>query len=215
MIYIDLAWWGNSPYGGTCSSGFILLPQFTIDGLAFLVNISQVNNANYLWTISNGTVANGENPLFNLNGAGVYTICLTATDTISGCSDTFCDSLTLDTLGNVFRTANNMLFSSNSTIGLAVVSSPKSTNPSALSEVKNQDLISVQPNPANDNITIKLANAEAVNVNIFSVSGELIKDVRINNSTTTVDVSDLSNGIYFVKVLSKEINQTTKLIINH
>jgi hypothetical protein len=215
MLYIDLAWWGNSPYGGTCSSGFILLPQFTIDGLAFLVNISQVNNANYLWTISNGTVANGENPLFNLNGAGVYTICLTATDTISGCSDTFCDSLTLDTLGNVFRTANNMFLSSNSTIGLAVVSSPKSTNPSALSEVKNENLISVQPNPANDNITIKLANAEAVNVNIFSVSGELIKDVRINNSTTTVDVSDLSNGIYFVKVLSKEINQTTKLIINH
>ena len=215
LVYIDLSWWGNNPYGGNCTAGFILVPASGVNGVACLIDISQANNPSYTWNSSNGFMSNSTTPFFNLNGTGTYTLCVTVTDTLSGCSDTFCDSLTVDSLGNVFKTSNTTFLSANASVAIAVVASPKSTNTTGISDVANAKSMSIQPNPANENLTINLGKLENAVVNIIDVTGSIVKELKLNNAISNVDVSGLSNGTYFVKVISEKNNETLKLIINH
>jgi len=58
--------------------------------------------------------------------------------------------------------------------------------------------VSVYPNPANDVITV--ANAENANIVIVNMIGEVVANVNNASSNQTIDISNLANGTYFVKV---------------
>jgi len=215
LVYIDLSWWGNNPYGGNCTAGYILVPASGVNGIACLIDISQVNNPSYMWNSSNGFMSNSTTPFFTLSGLGTYTLCVSVTDTLTGCSDTFCDSLIVDSLGNVFKTSTSTFLSANASVGIAVIASPKSTNATGIAEISKSKSISIQPNPANDFFTLKLSATENTSVNIIDVTGSIVREFKINSNASNIDVSSLSNGTYFVKVISEKNNETQKLIINH
>jgi hypothetical protein len=65
------------------------------------------------------------------------------------------------------------------------------------------------PNPANDIITIKTGLNNAM-VEIFNLNGQFVKGARLTNEYSTIDISSLKIGIYFVKIGS----QTERLIIS-
>jgi Secretion system C-terminal sorting domain len=75
------------------------------------------------------------------------------------------------------------------------------------SSLSNQDFaaqnnISIYPNPASDNLNIENKTQEAItNVSIFSIKGDLVKQSKSN----AINVSELQNGVYFVKI---EMNKT-------
>jgi hypothetical protein len=73
------------------------------------------------------------------------------------------------------------------------------------------------PNPANNIATINIKNFErnSVVANIIDVTGNIIREQKLINEVNTIDVSDLSNGTYFVKINSNKNTKTLKLIINH
>ncbi len=76
----------------------------------------------------------------------------------------------------------------------------------------NENLVNIYPNPAKNLINIKsLKNFE--NVNIYSVSGQLVKTINNNNSSIKVDVKSLNSGIYFVEIESCKASFTGKMII--
>lgn len=59
------------------------------------------------------------------------------------------------------------------------------------------------PNPANNFINISVKeNNQISQVEVMDINGKLIR--TINNQFTNIDVSDLTSGIYIVKVLSNE-----------
>jgi PKD repeat protein len=58
--------------------------------------------------------------------------------------------------------------------------------------------ISIYPNPASSNITI--ANAENANVEIINALGQVVYSNENISSNHTIDISNLTNGTYFVKV---------------
>jgi len=58
------------------------------------------------------------------------------------------------------------------------------------------DLV-VFPNPANDNLCINIENHFVKEVEIFDVNEKKIKNFY---NTSTVDVADLPNGIYFLHI---------------
>jgi len=60
--------------------------------------------------------------------------------------------------------------------------------------------LAVWPNPCVSSLLIDEAFGEA-EVFVFSVSGALVKQTRLNNKA--LDVRDLENGLYFVRVLEK------------
>ncbi|MDD2635184.1 MAG: T9SS type A sorting domain-containing protein [Bacteroidales bacterium] len=61
--------------------------------------------------------------------------------------------------------------------------------------------ISVFPNPANNVITV--ANAENENIVILNMLGEVVANISNASSNQAIDISNLSNGTYFVKVNSE------------
>jgi len=69
--------------------------------------------------------------------------------------------------------------------------------------------IKIYPNPANNKITID-AN-DAVDVKLFDVLGKQITSTKTNN----VDVSNLTNGIYFIQVQTKQNTYSQKIIVQH
>ena len=68
------------------------------------------------------------------------------------------------------------------------------------------------PNPAKDQLTI--SNVEAYsNIQILDITGKLVKQYATEQfNSITINVSDLQNGVYFVKLQSNEINKTIKFV---
>jgi len=62
------------------------------------------------------------------------------------------------------------------------------------------------PNPTLDNWNIR-TSATIKTVQIFNVTGRLVKEVNVNASEATINANDLSSGIYLAKI-SNEFDQT-------
>jgi hypothetical protein len=65
------------------------------------------------------------------------------------------------------------------------------------------------PNPATQSITIKTNIMQTTTLIIYDVMGKEVKRQQINAKESTVDVSALSNGVYFVRV-NEEVRKLIK-----
>jgi hypothetical protein len=72
--------------------------------------------------------------------------------------------------------------------------------------------INIYPNPAQNNFTIETTSTEKQTLNIFDVNGNLVLQQTIQNKTA-IDVSNLSNGVYYASIINKNSTTTQKLII--
>ncbi|MDD7885586.1 Calx-beta domain-containing protein [Flavivirga sp. 57AJ16] len=61
-----------------------------------------------------------------------------------------------------------------------------------------KDLISLYPNPVEENLHIKTDNVEIEQVALFDVLGKLVKDIELKNQT--VDLSSIDPGVYLVRI---------------
>jgi hypothetical protein len=74
--------------------------------------------------------------------------------------------------------------------------------PVGLKNMASTSKVTLYPNPATTDI--RLSNIEPNSrVQIIDIKGKTIKSVKLNNSVT-VNISDLENGVYFVKVYSTD-----------
>ncbi|MDA9310489.1 M36 family metallopeptidase [Flavobacteriaceae bacterium] len=76
--------------------------------------------------------------------------------------------------------------------------------------------IILYPNPANQTVNISVTQASGnANVSIFDINGRLILTKEISlDTTTSLDVSQVTSGVYLVQVTAQEgFTKTTKLII--
>jgi hypothetical protein len=61
----------------------------------------------------------------------------------------------------------------------------------------NLNGLEIYPNPANDKLTIE--TTQKSEIEILNIQGQLIKSIT-SNGKTTIDISELAPGMYFVKV---------------
>jgi hypothetical protein len=67
------------------------------------------------------------------------------------------------------------------------------------------------PNPAKNTLTI--SNASAIDtIEITSILGQKMISKKVNDLQTEINVSELSNGIYFVKITAEGVEKTIKII---
>jgi len=64
---------------------------------------------------------------------------------------------------------------------------------------EDMDLV-LYPNPVEDILYVKLNIEEEAVVNIFNVSGQLVKALQIHTDETPINVSELASGVYLLKV---------------
>lgn len=85
----------------------------------------------------------------------------------------------------------------------------------AVEDVQKQNGISVFPNPTSGFVTIQnTKNSDLKSVEIYNTAGQLIKNFNLNSGTSkaSLDMSQLINGTYILKVKSESENNTVKVI---
>lgn len=75
--------------------------------------------------------------------------------------------------------------------------------------VKNNNDVKVYPNPARDIVNIT-TDKKVNSIEIFSLTGQLIKTV--NKDSKQINVSELKNGVYLLRVKSEGSDQSFKIV---
>ena len=82
----------------------------------------------------------------------------------------------------------------------------------SISEISNIDLVSVYPNPATSNIYIKIAtNLLGSDYSVYNNVGKLVLAGKLNTENTMIELNNLSDGIYLIKV-GDNLKQIIKVI---
>jgi hypothetical protein len=76
-------------------------------------------------------------------------------------------------------------------------------------------VFSLFPNPASEIVTLNINNTkiEDLEINIYSITGELVMSEMLKQFHKQINIGDLSNGIYMVEIKSEEWLGKQKLII--
>lgn len=75
---------------------------------------------------------------------------------------------------------------------------------------------SVYPNPASGSVFVNLPEGiKTTTVKIIDAQGKLVMETTINQSTFKIDVSELTNGIYQMALISGNKNSTKAIVINN
>jgi hypothetical protein len=102
-----------------------------------------------------------------------------------------------------------------SAIGCQSSSTPKQVTVTGLENNSITNSISLSPNPAKDILFINVIGSDSKNVNysIYSIKGQLIKsgELLLNNKES-ISISDLSAGVYEIKVSINQTNASYKFI---
>lgn len=89
-----------------------------------------------------------------------------------------------------------------------------STNTSIYDISTNSEL-QLFPNPASENLTISFAftDQKITSVKMYNSSGQEVFNEPIPNTTKTIDISQFTDGIYFVRAISDKQNAYVKKVI--
>ncbi|MBN8704170.1 MAG: T9SS type A sorting domain-containing protein [Bacteroidetes bacterium] len=75
------------------------------------------------------------------------------------------------------------------------------------------------PNPANNllQVTIKTSNQEKAKIDISNTLGQIVKQIELNTkneTTSTIDISELNSGMYYFTLESEKLRKTMRFIKN-
>lgn len=75
--------------------------------------------------------------------------------------------------------------------------------------------ITVFPNPSSSHLTLKITGNESYFYEIYSITGKRVQSGKTSGESTTLDISPLSDGLYFIRVSSNRNINTIKFIKTH
>ena len=172
------------PVRDSCQTSLYIFPNGNIPGLYYAyIYHTGAPPVSYSWTFGNGGTSLDSLPSYTYPVAGYFDICLTITDS-SGCVSSFCDSLFY-----AFKTGGGEIHELDVLQRLAT----------GIPTLNGQIILSVFPNPANDLLEIRAGGKEAEQADIFTIDGKKVKGID-HPEQNIIDISSLSDGIYFLEV---------------
>ena len=221
--------WGNNTNGqlgdGTNTASNVPIPiSFASDGtVSFYIAISAgqthslaIKSNNTLW--STGLNNQGQLGLGNLTNTNVMTQVGTA-NTWIGLSAGHTHSHAVDSNTDIWSTGRGLegelgIGSNTAFNTLQQVACP--TTPLSTNEIKSFKTV-VYPNPTNGivNISYNIENAAVFTLRVTNIQGQIIQQIKMEKSsglqTDSLDLSSLSNGMYFISISSTNETYTTKV----
>lgn len=178
------------------------------DGIVFFNNNSTgvTPHTTWFWDFGDGETSTDENPQHDYGDPGIYTVCLTISDTTNGCMDEFC--LTI-----VYEMAWEDLH--NDEMGEAAQSSVLSS-----SLLDGNAGILRYTNPVTDEITVAyyLEIASPVTIELFDLSGfrmiaEFTAVVQKGQYHQTMDTRGLQPGMYILSITTNTQQLTRAVMV--
>ena len=185
----------------SCNASFTKVKDSSVAFGVVLYNTSSNFGSHfYTWDFGDGITGSGRTPIHQYQSFGSYVVCLTITDSILNCTSTYCDTVGMDSLGNlksgfVLRVQNP-----------AIV---------GLTEANDLNSINLFPNPASDQISLDLTSVtSSVNISIMDVAGRIVRKQLNQNPGIVKDLelNNLQSGLYFM-VLNNGASQEIKKFI--
>ncbi len=85
--------------------------------------------------------------------------------------------------------------------------------PLGLEENLISNKIKLYPNPTKNRLNINAGTENIKSVLIYNLTGELILKTKVNKNKTSLNISNLANGVYLVKINTVNGTKTEKIII--
>jgi hypothetical protein len=180
---------------GANSSAFTNSVQFTTNGASVFTITASSNSFGTISPSGTVTVNAGANQLFTFTPNANATI----------------DSLIIDNGAPIAHTLSTYTFSnviSNHTI-VAIFKDHTGVEESVLNQ-----MVDLYPNPTNSYIDLRFdeAQLQVKECRLYDIYGKLLKVVLVNSDITRIDVSDIANGVYFVRIDSERGTITKKFV---
>jgi PKD repeat protein len=190
------------------ASYYVALDSNNMFGL-YLVNNSTGTNGNtqYFWDFGDGTTSNAQYPKHHYANYGLYTVCLTIMDSNSNCYSTYCDTVGMDSNGNILKTSG---------FGITVIDE-------AMLGVKEQTTaftgVNVYPNPSSGKFTFTIDSKKGakMTMRVMNSMGQQVAQnetyLTTGSNKTQLDLSSLSDGLYFVNLRAGDEVKSVKLYL--
>jgi hypothetical protein len=138
------------------------------------LSASTITDAIYLWTGPGGFSSSLQNPVVSTSATTVMAGYYYVTATVNGCTSSEDSTLVVIDPG----------------VGIYSMGNDEST-------------FNVFPNPASEWITIDNKEKQKVQVRMYNMLGEYVLVADLNSGVNTIDISNLSDGVYVVSLQSE------------
>lgn len=189
----------NNPIGCNAYFVFTQMSPFNLVG----VNLSNGVNLNFSWDFGDGSpLVNGAYPSHQYASTGTYIVCLTVSD-FFGCMDTYCDTLTVDSLGNILYRGASAGFVLNIYSPAAITSGINESTPTHAQ---------LFPNPAANLLTVKWSTevSNELAYAVVSVDGRTVLNGSLTRDVNSIEMAGLSPGFYLLQVRNANGSMETK-----
>ena len=123
-------------------------------------------------------------------------------------------NLEINTLEDVIGTSVNSFEQSQRFTQMNIACVATLANLSTESVMENEyNKVTIFPNPAKTTLTLKSETEDVKEVMIVNSLGQSVKEFSFE-TTVTVDIKDLNNGVYFVKILGDNVI-TKKIVVRN
>ena len=89
-------------------------------------------------------------------------------------------------------------------------SSEASTSILSINDTYTEPFVSIYPNPAHQDVTIQADNI--VSIEVINIMGQTILHKAVNSNYTRLDIRELADGVYFIRVNMHDSSVVRKLI---
>ena len=177
---------------------FFLLPDDTefVLGAEAGSTVTVPINTNMTWYFKSTTVASWAEP--NISGSTDSAVVIfTALETNTG------------------TTARKATYEPRTTPSISlrnIYITQESLETSSIKDVEQESKsVSIYPNPTSNSVNV-VSSKEIKQLQMISITGKILKNIFPNEKNTKIDLSNLSSGIYFVKIISNDNSVITKKI---
>jgi PKD repeat protein len=199
--------WMVQAYSDTSNGGNFLAP---VPNEVWVLDLSSASGGinEYTWDFGDGSSSSETYPTHEYQGPGPYQLCLTISN--GSCSDTFCDTVSVDESGLL----NGMATDPGTHVTTAHVSDRDggfTLNvlqgfPTSVAEVSALAEFNLWPNPAQEelNITFKSSHTGAVSVTVIDLNGRTMlredHPLALGNNAVRLNTASLAPGLYMVRL---------------
>lgn len=167
-------------------------------------------NYQFTWDFGDGTVSTDAFPTHVYGASGPYEICLTMTDD-AGCTDTFCDEVSVDQDGILGMITGGEV---RSALTVKVIDSL----PTSVSEQASVEATNLWPNPVNEGFTLALNSSRSgtLTFDVVDLQGKVVRSQQFGVSTgsnrLTMDTHGIDAGLYMLRVSNGQHSTSLRFV---